>query len=46
MQKYAALAGGDAAPCLACEAPCHGACPHGVQIQAQLLTAHHLLSLS
>ena len=46
MQKYAALPGRGAAPCAACEAPCLGACPHGVDIQARLVDAHHLLSLA
>jgi predicted aldo/keto reductase-like oxidoreductase len=46
IEKYAALQGRDASPCGACRAPCEGACPHGVQIQANLLHAHTLLTLA
>lgn len=45
IHKYAALAGADGSRCLGCDAPCAGACPHGVNIQAQLVTAHQLLSV-
>jgi aryl-alcohol dehydrogenase-like predicted oxidoreductase len=45
MLKYAALAGADASRCIGCQAPCAGACPHGLSIQAQLVTAHQLLSV-
>ena len=44
MGKYAALGKGNAARCADCDAPCLGACPHGVRAQANLLTAHSLLS--
>jgi predicted aldo/keto reductase-like oxidoreductase len=41
--KYARLGEATAACCLGCEAPCRGACPHGLGVQAQLLVAHGLL---
>ena len=44
MQKYARLKGADASACLDCDAPCVAACPNGVQVQAQLFSAHgHLV---
>lgn len=43
MQKYAALGGRDASLCASCSAPCTGVCPHGVNIQAQLMHAEDLL---
>jgi len=46
MQKYARLAGANAAACLDCSAPCVGACPHGVQVQAQLFNAHGRLAMA
>ena len=46
MQKYARLAGQDASACLTCSAPCRGACPHGLPIQANLVRAHSLLGLA
>jgi uncharacterized protein len=46
MVKYAALKDRNAAACGGCSAPCDGACPHGVQIQANMLAAHRLLSLT
>jgi uncharacterized protein len=47
MRKYAALEG-DAAPlrCLDCDAPCVGACPHGLAVPTQLLAAHAQLTLA
>lgn len=45
MSKYAKLSQGGGANCLACDAPCDGACPHGVNIQAQLIGAHRRLTL-
>jgi predicted aldo/keto reductase-like oxidoreductase len=45
MAKYARLGDRGAGPCAACAAPCSGACPHGVNIQANLVTAHDLLTL-
>ncbi len=45
MTKYARLAGRDASPCAGCDAPCVGACPYRVNVQAQLLRAHSLLTL-
>lgn len=44
MARYAAL-GAATGACLGCPAPCVGACPSGVEIQAQLGAAHDLLSL-
>jgi len=46
MGKYAALGKRNASRCADCEAPCLGACPHGVRTQANLLTAHALLSFT
>ncbi len=45
MRKYANLAQSQAGVCLDCTAPCIDACPHGVQVQAQLFEAHGLLTL-
>ena len=45
MRKYARLDGQNAAACLDCDAPCHGACPQGVQIQDRLFEAHGLLTM-
>jgi predicted aldo/keto reductase-like oxidoreductase len=46
MTKYARLAGRDGSVCARCSAPCAGACPHGVNVQAQVLRAHGLLRLA
>jgi predicted aldo/keto reductase-like oxidoreductase len=46
MQKYARLRQRNAAPCLTCDAPCQGSCPHGVSIQASLFHAHTLLTVT
>lgn len=46
MSKYLHLAGRDAGHCLDCLAPCERACPHGLPVQASLLSAHGLLRLS
>jgi predicted aldo/keto reductase-like oxidoreductase len=46
MERYAALGGAGGARCLECRDPrCVGACPHGLSISAQLLSAHQLLTL-
>ncbi|MCP4291609.1 MAG: hypothetical protein GY780_07215 [bacterium] len=45
MRKYAKLVQNQAGVCLNCNAPCIEACPHGVQVQAQLFEAHGLLTL-
>ena len=45
MRKYARLDLQNASVCLDCNAPCVGACPHGVQAQARLFEAHGLLTL-
>jgi predicted aldo/keto reductase-like oxidoreductase len=44
MAKYASLRGRDASLCVGCNAPCTGACPHGVNIPANLFAAHNLLT--
>ena len=44
MQKYTRLEGLDATHCMTCDAPCLTACPYGVQVQANLLQAHSLLT--
>ena len=46
IDKYAALPERVAEACLGCSAPCAGACPHGVRIQAQVASAHGLLSVA
>jgi len=46
MQKYAALGGQNAAACFGCGAPCLAACPHRVDVQAQLVRAHTRLTLA
>ncbi|MFH1843499.1 MAG: aldo/keto reductase [bacterium] len=45
MQKYARLRGENGAACLTCSAPCTAACPHEVNVPAQMFAAHSLLSL-
>ena len=46
MGKYARLGTANGARCLGCDAPCDGACPHGIDIRANLLSAHSLLTLA
>jgi aryl-alcohol dehydrogenase-like predicted oxidoreductase len=46
MSKYARLGYGDSPPCDSCRTPCAGACPFGVNIKANLLAAHDLLTLA
>jgi predicted aldo/keto reductase-like oxidoreductase len=46
MSKYSRLTGLDGTTCTSCSGPCAGACPHGVNIQANLLAAHGLLTLA
>jgi len=46
MSKYAALEGGAASPCLDCGGHCVGACPHGLDIQINMLQVHNLLTLA
>jgi len=46
MVKYSRLKNHNAALCQTCSAPCKGACPHGLDVQGQLLRAHSLLSLA
>ncbi len=46
MVKYAGLKEQSAALCQTCSAPCRGACPHGLDVQGQLLRAHSLLTLA
>jgi predicted aldo/keto reductase-like oxidoreductase len=44
MRLYAALER-DAGTCVACPAPCAGACPHGIPIRDTMLDAHRTLTL-
>jgi len=46
MSKYRGLGYGDVLPCDSCIGPCAGACPYGVNIKANLLAAHSLLTLA
>jgi len=46
MSKYRSLRFGDVLPCDSCSGPCAGACPFGVNIKANLLAAHSLLTLA
>lgn len=46
MSLYANLKGRDGSLCLTCDAPCTGACPHGVNIQVNLFGAHALLQIA
>ena len=46
MTKYAGLQGNDATPCLDCAGDCDGACPHGLDIQPNMLQVHDLLTLA
>jgi predicted aldo/keto reductase-like oxidoreductase len=46
MQKYAGLGTANASACQTCAAPCTGLCPHGIDIQPQMLQAHSLLTLA
>jgi aryl-alcohol dehydrogenase-like predicted oxidoreductase len=46
MTQYAGLEGSKPEVCKTCSAPCENACPYRVSIQAQLLHAHHTLTLS
>jgi aryl-alcohol dehydrogenase-like predicted oxidoreductase len=46
MSKYRGLGYGDALPCDSCNGPCAGACPFGVNIKANVLAAHGLLTLA
>ncbi len=45
MRKYAKLGQRRAENCLACNAPCTGVCPHGVDTQMTMVRAHALLNL-
>ena len=45
MSKYRNLGYADALPCDSCSGPCTGACPFGVNIKANLVAAHGLLTL-
>jgi predicted aldo/keto reductase-like oxidoreductase len=46
MGSYARLGEANGARCLGCSAPCDGACPYGVDIRANMLSAHGLLTLA
>jgi predicted aldo/keto reductase-like oxidoreductase len=43
MREYARIGVRNASQCIACDAPCLGSCPHGLDVQAHLLQAHSLL---
>jgi predicted aldo/keto reductase-like oxidoreductase len=46
MTKYARLGDRDGSACAGCSGPCAGACPYGVNVQAQVLRAHGLLTMA
>jgi predicted aldo/keto reductase-like oxidoreductase len=46
MGKYARLGEATGARCMGCDAPCVGACPYGIDIRANMLSAHELLTLA
>ena len=46
MGKYARLALNDGSKCLDCDATCNGACPHGIDIRSNVLSAHSLLTIA
>ncbi|MFC2172865.1 aldo/keto reductase, partial [Acidobacteriota bacterium] len=46
MTRYARLKDRNGSRCMACTAPCDGACPYGVDIKANLLMANALLRLA
>ncbi len=46
MGRYAKLNGKDASLCETCDALCANACPHNVNIQANLVNAHSMLTLA
>ena len=46
MSKYNGMASRNASLCLTCDAPCKGACPYGLNIQAGLVKAHQTLTLA
>jgi predicted aldo/keto reductase-like oxidoreductase len=46
MGKYARLGDASGVACRDCGAPCTGACPHGIDIQPEMLQAHALLTLA
>ncbi len=45
MAKYSHLGDLGGGACAGCTAPCSGACPYGVNIQANMLAAHDVLTL-
>ena len=45
MGRYAKLDGKDASLCETCNAVCNNACPHAVDIQANMVKAHSLLTM-
>ncbi len=46
MSKYARLENSNGSTCMSCDAPCTGACTHGLDIRANLITAHSLLTIA
>jgi predicted aldo/keto reductase-like oxidoreductase len=46
MSKYRDMNGWNASHCAECSAPCIDACPHGLDVRAQLLNAHSILTFA
>jgi predicted aldo/keto reductase-like oxidoreductase len=46
IQKYTGLGQKNAIACHTCEAPCLNACPHHLNVQANLIHAHSMLTLT
>ncbi|MCJ7630613.1 MAG: 4Fe-4S dicluster domain-containing protein, partial [Longimicrobiales bacterium] len=46
IQKYAALSGTKAEPCIECAGYCEVACPYGVPVRTLLTRAHQKLTLA
>jgi predicted aldo/keto reductase-like oxidoreductase len=46
MEKYAAFQAGAASPCFNCQGYCTGVCPHGLDIQTNMMQVHDLLTLA
>lgn len=46
MERYAGLGSRNAKACLTCPAPCIEACPYGIDVQANLVGAHTLLTMA
>ena len=46
MSKYRDMKRWNASHCTTCSAPCINACPHGLDVRAQLLNAHSMLTFA